>query len=203
MGWFPCSPRDRSTGSVPNYAPAASLRVRRRLSPKPPYRRHLPAREFPTPGWSWVRAATQPTSARFELVDDLEGRSGAGSSRTPFRLACRTHPVWQCRGVPSLSRLLPPSQPISAGQAASSFSRSLRRTTGGVLSSPHGLTAPHGARCPSSTPHSGGWPARSAWGDARATGARRGADHHPGRAPPASGTCCARCTSNAARQAAS
>ena len=76
----------------------------------------------------------------------LEERSVTGSSRTPFRLACRTHPVWQCRGVPSLSRLLPPSRPISAGQAASSFNRSLRRTTGGVLSSPLGLTAPHGAQ---------------------------------------------------------
>ena len=33
---------------------------------------------------------------------------------TPFRLACRTRVVWQCRPVPSLSGLLPPS-PASPG----------------------------------------------------------------------------------------
>ena len=52
---------------------------------------------------------TQPRSARFELVVSLEGRSAAGSSRTPSRLACRTRTIWQCWPVPSLSGLLPPS----------------------------------------------------------------------------------------------
>src|SRR3989304_7555429 len=45
----------------------------------------------------------------------MEELSDAGSSRTPFRLACRTRPVWQYRSVPSLSRLLPPTRLISAG----------------------------------------------------------------------------------------
>jgi hypothetical protein len=40
---------------------------------------------------------------------DAYGASRAGSSRTPSRLACRTRPVWQYQGVPSLSGLLPPS----------------------------------------------------------------------------------------------
>ncbi len=39
----------------------------------------------------------------------LEEPSDTGFSRTPFRLACRTRTVWQCRSVPSLSGLLPPS----------------------------------------------------------------------------------------------
>jgi hypothetical protein len=45
---------------------------------------------------------------------DAYGASRAGSSRTPSRLACRTRPVWQYQGVPSLSGLLPPS-PASPG----------------------------------------------------------------------------------------
>jgi hypothetical protein len=45
---------------------------------------------------------------------DAYGASRAGSSRAPSRLACRTRPVWQCQGVPSLSGLLPPS-PASPG----------------------------------------------------------------------------------------
>jgi hypothetical protein len=50
-----------------------------------------------------MRAAAQPRSARFELVDALEERSDAGFSRTPSRLACRTQAIWQCWPVPSLS----------------------------------------------------------------------------------------------------
>src|SRR5664279_1887811 len=42
-----------------------------------------------------VRAATQPRSARFELVGHLEGLSVAGSSRMPLRPACRTRTIWQ------------------------------------------------------------------------------------------------------------
>ena len=42
---------------------------------------------------SRVHAATQPISVRFELVDCLEELSATGSSRTPFRLACRTRAI--------------------------------------------------------------------------------------------------------------
>ena len=48
LGGFPRSLFHRSSGEVPNYAPAASPRLRRRLSPWPPCRRHRPTQEFPT-----------------------------------------------------------------------------------------------------------------------------------------------------------
>jgi hypothetical protein len=50
----------------------------------------------------------RPISARLEPVVNLRDVN-TGSSRTPARLACRTRAVWQCRPVPSLSGLLPPS----------------------------------------------------------------------------------------------
>ena len=53
--------------------------------------------------------AHRPTSARLEPARRLRSVN-AGSSRTPSRLACRTRPVWQCRPVPALSGLLPPSR---------------------------------------------------------------------------------------------
>jgi hypothetical protein len=49
---------NRSTGSVPSYAPAASPRLRRRLSPWPLDRRHQSVEEFSEP---WVRCALQPS----------------------------------------------------------------------------------------------------------------------------------------------
>ena len=49
LGGFPRSLFHRSTGEVPNYAPAVSPRLRRSPSPWPPCRRHRPTREFPAP----------------------------------------------------------------------------------------------------------------------------------------------------------
>ena len=46
QGWFPRSLLHRSTGEVPNFAPAASPRLRRRPSSWPPGRRLHPAQEF-------------------------------------------------------------------------------------------------------------------------------------------------------------
>ena len=43
-----------------------------------------------------VRVAARPRSARFEPLDSLEELSVAGSSRTPFCLACRNRTIWQC-----------------------------------------------------------------------------------------------------------
>src|SRR6266576_2492742 len=53
---------------------------------------------------------------------DAYGASRTGSSRAPSRLACRTRPVWQCQGVPSLSGLLPPS-PATPGSGCPQLSR--------------------------------------------------------------------------------
>ena len=72
-GWFPRSLSNRSTGSAPSYAPAASPRLRRRPSPWPPGRRHHTGRGVPRTPAVRVRAATQPRSARFELVGLLRG----------------------------------------------------------------------------------------------------------------------------------
>jgi len=56
--WFPRSLLNRSTGSVPNYAPAASPRLRRRPSSWPLDERHLPVEEFSVPRH---RCAQQPS----------------------------------------------------------------------------------------------------------------------------------------------
>ena len=104
-----------------------------------------------------MRAAAQPRSARFELVDSLEGRSTAGFSRTPSRLACRTRTIWQCWPVPSLSGLLATLPVRPDGVRLPPASRDpLRRAAGGVLSPPHGSRAPRGAPRPRS--RSGSFP---------------------------------------------
>jgi hypothetical protein len=105
-GRFPRSCCDRLTGEVASCAPAASPRVRRRPSPWPPGRRYRPASESPSD------AGVRRRPAQIHQVgagSSLEGLYSAGSSRPPSRLACRTRVVWQCRPVPSLSGLLPPS----------------------------------------------------------------------------------------------
>jgi hypothetical protein len=53
----------------------------------------------------------------------LRGRSAAGSSRAPSRLACRTRTIWRCWHVPALSGLLPPIPSVPTGQAALSFNQ--------------------------------------------------------------------------------
>ena len=59
--WFPRSPSNPSTGSVPSYAPATSPRLRRSPSPWPLGRRHQPAKEFPArPGRSGARCNPAP-----------------------------------------------------------------------------------------------------------------------------------------------
>jgi hypothetical protein len=76
--------------------------------------------------------------------DPGEGRKNAASSRTPFRHARRTRPVWQCQDVPALSGLLPPSPPprgsgcpqLQRPAATGHKRRSLTSTR---------ITAPHGA----------------------------------------------------------
>jgi hypothetical protein len=68
------------------------------------------------PSTRWSCAAARPISTRLEPVLIACGGSITGSSRTPSRLACRARAVWQCRPVPSLSGLLPPSPaPPEAG----------------------------------------------------------------------------------------
>ena len=95
-GWFPRSLPNRSTGSASSYAPATSPRLRRRPSPWPPDRRHQPTKEFPTQH-CWVGARCCAALIRqVRAAGSLEELSVAGSSRTPFCLACRTRTIWRC-----------------------------------------------------------------------------------------------------------
>ena len=93
--------------------------------------------EFPA-HYGRVRVAVQPRSARFELAGRLRGVQtlvshvhlpvsfagpGPSDSAGPSRL---------CRGC------LPPNRSVPTSRAAPNFTSPLRRTGGGVLSSPHG-----------------------------------------------------------------
>src|ERR1035441_7135717 len=107
-GMVPTFTADRSTKEAPSYAPATSPRLRRRHSAWPPRRRSVSAPRVPRP----TAAGAHRSPAHIHQVragGRIEEPSDAGFSRTPFRLACRTRTVWQCRSVPSLSGLLPPS----------------------------------------------------------------------------------------------
>ncbi len=82
-GWFPRSYPNPSTGSASSFAPATSPRLRRRPSPWPPDRRHQPVQEFSA---RHRRADARCYPAQIRQVragGSLEGRSAAGSSRTP------------------------------------------------------------------------------------------------------------------------
>jgi hypothetical protein len=69
---FPCSPVDRFPEEAPDFAPAASPRLRRRLSPWPPGgREKVTAREFPTPAIEAGAHRDRPRSVRFEPVTTL------------------------------------------------------------------------------------------------------------------------------------
>ena len=101
---------DRSTGEAPSFSPAASPWVRRSPSLWPPCRSHSSAtRSRPSRTHPGVRC----DPAHIHQVGAGSGLEGVRplvpATRTPSRLACRTRAVWQCRPVPSLSGLLPPS----------------------------------------------------------------------------------------------
>jgi hypothetical protein len=145
-GRVPTFTADRSTGSVPNFAPAASPRVRRSPSPWPPGRpvqadprvtRHHPGGCAPPtspdpPGLELAAPLrdVKPLVPHVHLPVSLSRPGPSGSPGPPCR----------CRGcfppVPGASRSgLPPA---STGL--------LRQPGGGVLSPPLDPTAPRGAR---------------------------------------------------------
>src|SRR5258708_5373594 len=93
----------------PSSTPAASPRLPRSTSPWPPgpASASLPGSSPPV-----MKGRYAPRPARIRQVGaglPSEGRNHAGSSRTPFRHARRTHAIWQSWRVPALSGLLPPS----------------------------------------------------------------------------------------------
>jgi hypothetical protein len=137
VGMVPTFTLDRSTGSTSSSAPAASPRLRRSSSPWPPGRRLRPTEELsarPVPN-----ARCSPAHIRqIGAGGLLEGLYAAGSSRTPFCLACRTQAIWQCWPVPSFPGLLPTFTLVPGVGLPCASTGSLRRVGGGALSSPHG-----------------------------------------------------------------
>ncbi len=139
-GWKPGGKGNRgahrSARSASSYTPAASPRLRRRLSARPPHRLLEPAPELTRllesghvlhpgphpPDWSRRHryGASTTDSLALRLLTLLAGPGPSGS----------TGPSRRCRGC---SR--PPRR--SPDQAASSFTRPLRRPGGGALPSPH------------------------------------------------------------------
>jgi hypothetical protein len=98
----------RSTKEEPDYAPAASPRVRRSPSSQPPWQLVPTASGVPRPHTRRVRTAPGPDPPGSSRCL-IKGVSHAGSSRTPLRPASRTRTIWQYWHVPALSGLLPPS----------------------------------------------------------------------------------------------
>lgn len=82
-----------------------------------------------------VRPRSRPTSTRFEPVVELRDVN-AGSSRTPFRHACRTWAVWQYQPIPALSRPLPTLPRAPAIRLPPASRPLLRQQTGEGLPPP-------------------------------------------------------------------
>ena len=129
----------------PDSVPAASPRLPRSTSPWSPGRSPKPAREFPTrkleKGWH------APLSAHIHQVradPDLRDVN-AGSSRTPFHLACRTRTIWQCWHAPALSGPLATLTGITRIRLPPASPSRCDRIGGGGLPPPLESTAPHGA----------------------------------------------------------
>src|SRR5215211_328528 len=66
----------------------------------------------------------------------VEGRNGAGSSRTPSHHARRTRTIWQFWPVPALSGLLPPTPGTFRGRLPSASPPCHDRVSGAGLSPP-------------------------------------------------------------------
>lgn len=94
-GTVPVFTEVRSSKEEPDYAPATSLRVRRRPSPQPPRQLVPTAAGVPRSHSGRVRTASSPypPGSSWCLI---KGLSHAGSSRTPLRPASRTQAIWQC-----------------------------------------------------------------------------------------------------------
>lgn len=136
VGWFPRSPRDRSIREAPSCTPAASPRLRRRLSPWPPRRRNYPASELTSrsrvlgchalhtgpypPGWSRLRCygASSTGSLSLHLLTSLDRPAPSGSPSA----------TCLCRGR------LPPSPAFPGSGCPRASIRPLRRPDGSGLS---------------------------------------------------------------------
>ena len=106
---------NRLTGSASSCAPAASPRVRRRLSSRPPRQTWLLSDGVASRMNDGGRALLPgPDPPDFEPVRELRGFNHWFTYVTPLCLARRTPAIWQYWPVPALSGLLPPD-PASPG----------------------------------------------------------------------------------------
>ena len=136
----------RSAGAVSSSAPAASPRVRRRLSSRPPGPASMTVPGVASPFVRSARTAARPTSARLEPDPRLRRFNHWFTLVTPSRLVRRTQAIWQYWPTPALSGLLPTLTSTSWLRLPSTSTRPLRRPGDGGLSPPSAHTAPHGAR---------------------------------------------------------
>src|SRR5882757_9297594 len=89
--------------------------------------------------------AQRPVSTRLEPVARLRSFDHWFTCVTPSDLASRARTVWQCRPVPTLSRLLPTFSGDPRGRLPPASTRPLRRPGGGALPSPHDYVGLRGA----------------------------------------------------------
>jgi hypothetical protein len=133
-GWFPRSPDHRLVREVPSSTPAASPRLRRRLSPGLPTAgtKRLRSRTH-----SGVRALhTGPYPPDLEPASRLRSVQHWFAYAAPSDLARRARTVWQYRhGSPSRGRL-PPTTVVPGDRLPRCFIRPLRRPNRDGLSPP-------------------------------------------------------------------
>ena len=129
---------NRSTGWVPNFAPATSPRVRRSPSPWPPLRQRQPLQESPS---AWACVASRPSSSGFEPAPIEEALQRWFLTYTSLsRSPSPRRPEVPAR--PGFVRAAPAPTGVPA-QAALGFMRLLRQANGGHLR-PLGCVAQNG-----------------------------------------------------------
>jgi hypothetical protein len=92
-----------------------------------------------------ARTAARPTSTRWSRSPLFSGFNHWFTLVTPFDLARRTRPIWQCCDRPVVVRAASRPSPHLRGQAALSFSGLLRQPREVGLSPASGDMAPRGA----------------------------------------------------------
>ena len=133
----------RSATEEPDYAPAASPSVGRRLSRWPSRWRPNTPWKFPAARRQQVRTAPGPHPPGWSRWE-CRRLNNVGFSRTPYRLAGRTRTIWQRWHVPALPGPLRPSGTTRARLPPASPA-CCDRPEAKVSHPPHGTTAPHGA----------------------------------------------------------
>ena len=116
---FPRSPSNRSASEVPSYTPAASPRLRRRLSPWPPHRWSYTASELTNqPSRMVTRCTPTPYPPGWRPASLLRSVEHWFTRITPSGLAERARTVWQYQRDSPSSGPLATLTSVSPDQAA-------------------------------------------------------------------------------------